>query len=204
MTDMYKQVAQTENWRLDLLPLVATDTPDTVLGGTVSIDDEGGIALHTGAMYGPVDAAFEVLGSVPDGPAQEWEDVVELSVRAAEAAPLILIGIFSDGGEADEPGTDADMLESGRDYRVRIHVRGRDKSGSDELIEPDGTPNDHVLVQVWPSEPNKPTVTRMSSAKAGEDERNSETFSGSGYVTLGMGDPDREDLIAQNLRDAGE
>ena len=47
---MYKQVAQTENWRLDLLPLVATDTSDTVLGGTVSIDDEGGIALHTGAM----------------------------------------------------------------------------------------------------------------------------------------------------------
>lgn len=201
---MRKQVAQTENWRLDLIPLVATDTSDTVLGGTVSIDDEAGIALHTGAMYGPVDAAFEVLDHTPEGQAQEWEDIVEFSARAAAAAPLMLIGIFSDGGEADEPGTDADMLESGRDYRVRIHVRGRDESGSDDLIEPDSPPNDHVLVQVWPSEAHEPAVIKVSSAKAGEDDSNSETANGFGYVTLGLGDPDRDDLIAQNLKFAGD
>ena len=35
LTDMYTQVVQTENWRLRLIPLVASSIAETVLGGTV-------------------------------------------------------------------------------------------------------------------------------------------------------------------------
>lgn len=204
MTDMYTQVAQTENWRLRLVPMAACSVAETVLGGTVSVDREGGLALHTGAMYGPVSATFELLDQAPGNSLDEWEDIVELSARMTEAEPLTLIGIFSDSDDVDEHDIGAVALEAGQDYRVRIHVRGRDDSDADELVEPGDSAKDHVLLQVWPEVVSEPEVLKMSSCKAQVEDGNSEFYSGSGSVTLGMGDPDLEELIAQNLRDVGE
>lgn len=204
LTDMYTQVVQTENWRLRLIPLVASSIAETVLGGTVSPDGEGTLTLHTGAMYGPVSASFELLDQSPGESAGAWEDVVELGARATDSEPLALVGIFSDSVEVDENDTGAAVLEGGQEYRVRIHVRGRDDSGTDELIEPNLPARDHLLIQVWPSVVTEPEVLKMTSAKAKSDDENPEFYSGSGALTLGMGDPDFEALKAQSLRDAGE
>lgn len=201
---MYTQAAQTENWRLRLVPMAASSTAETLLGGTVSVDGEGTLTMHTGAMYGPVNVTFELLDQAPGNTTGDWEDIVELSARATEAEPLALIGIFSDSVDADEPDDGAVALENGQDYRVRIHVRGRDDSEADELIEPGDPAKDHLLLRVWPAVVSQPEVLKMTSSKAQVDDENSEFYSGSGSIALGMGDPDFEELVAQDLRDAGE
>lgn len=189
------------------MPLEALSLAESELGGTVSVDRGGALTLHTGAMYGPVDAVFDLLDRAPETPNAEnteWEDIVELSVEAAEPEPLILVGIFNDGADADDNGADGLSLESGKSYRARIHVRGRDDSSVDELIEPGEPARDHILIQIWPAPMSDPEVLKVGSTKARADDDNSEFFSSSHFVILGMGDPDLEEPKAQNLRNAEE
>lgn len=197
--DMHKQVVQTENWRLCLTPMAAPSLADTVLGGTVSVDSAGGMTVHTGAMYGPVDVTIEHLDHAPESSAEDWEDVVELSALATEDEPVTLVGMFSESIAPYDHGSGAPVLEKGEFYRIRIHLCGRDDSDTDELIECDHEAKDHLLLQLWPAAASEPEIMKMASSKARDDDENSEYLTRSRSVVIGMGDPDIEALEAQNL-----
>lgn len=200
---MQRQVVQTENWRLCLNPMTAPSLVDTVLGGTVSVDSAGGVTVHTGAMYGPVDVTVEHLDHAPENSAEDWEDVVELSALATEDEPVTLVGMFSESSAPSEHGSGAPVLEKGEFYRMRIHLCGRDDSDTDELIECDHGAKDHLLLQLWPAVASEPEIMKMTSSKAHDDDENSECLIRPRAVVLGVGDPDIDYLKAQNLRGDG-
>ncbi|MCD1286049.1 MULTISPECIES: hypothetical protein [unclassified Brevibacterium] len=186
------------------MPMSAPSLADSMLGGTVSVDSEGALTVHTGVMYGPVDVSVELIERGPIKPAEHWDDVVELSAQATNDEPVKLIGLFSDCVRSSEPAVGSPKLESGRVYRVRVHTYGRDESASDELIDPDHRARDHILLQLWLAPAHAPAVIRMTSSKAVDDDDNSELFTQTRVAFHGLGDPETEALRAHNLRNAGE
>ncbi|WP_240372475.1 hypothetical protein [Brevibacterium zhoupengii] len=196
---MHRQVVQTEHWRLCIIPMTAPSLADAVMGGTVSVDSAGGVTVHTGAMYGPVEVTIEHLDHAPENSAEDWEDVVELSALATEDEPVTLVGMFSESSALSAYGSGAPALEKGEFYRIRIHLCGRDDSDTDELIERDHGAKDHLLLQLWPAATSEPEIIKMTSSKAHDDNENSEWLTRSRSVVIGTGEPDIEALKAQNL-----
>jgi hypothetical protein len=91
------------------------------------------------------------------GPAgKHWDDVVELSVHFDEGAASVV--------GPDEPA-DAHLLGSTPprpgDYRVRVHVAGRDEADADLRAGRPGAAEDVELV-VWPAPPAPETVLRRT------------------------------------------
>lgn len=200
---MYRKIAQAEHWRLLLNPMTAPAISDTELGGTVSVDGAGGLSIHTGVMYGPVDVAVELLDEPTEYSGADWDDVVELSAQANESEPVSLVGIFSEADEVEKPDDGTPALAADQTYRVRVHVRGRDATDTDELIECDDPAKGQLLLLLWPADATAPEVMKMTSTKARSDGEHSDSLERPRAVGIGKGDPDRAALIAQNLREAG-
>lgn len=104
-----------------------------------------------GNVDGTVLAAGRDLPAAPPPPGPEWEDVVEFSARANPEYP----GIVTDGLlDQDSPGTPRRLTSGPGDYRVRVHVSGRDTPG--------GT-GQRVLVLSWKQAPSAPETLRLTS-----------------------------------------
>nr|WP_201748882.1 DUF6461 domain-containing protein [Micromonospora acroterricola] len=101
--------------------LEGTDVPEVDVGGNGLVTVvPGGAVLRTGVETGQVRIMLSVLDGPPPDIATGWEEIVEVSWRAA-AGGASLVG--PDGGQPQLrrltppwPG----------DYRLRVHARGRD------------------------------------------------------------------------------
>lgn len=107
-------------------------------------------ALQRG-VGGTVWAAGRYLPAAPPPPDAQWEDVVEFSALGdTDYYGLVTDGLV-DQSAPDAPG----RLTSGPgDYRLRVHVSGRDNPG--------GT-GQRVLVFSWKQAPNAPETLRLTS-----------------------------------------
>ena len=110
---MFKFIAHTQGWRLILFPLESTVSKRDVIGGSVTVESDGVITIHTGTMYGPVDVAIEMYEQPPSGSIDDWDDVVEVSARATDTGPVGLVGMFSEGEDSDGEDPDAVTVRLG-------------------------------------------------------------------------------------------
>jgi hypothetical protein len=94
--------------------------------------------------------------SAPPVVADEWEDVVEVSVTVPPGSSLAW------STWASEEHGPLDLPPGG--YRVRVSARGRDAGAVGEFA--DG-PVDSYLVDLWPDEPRPDEVVQSVSADAG-------------------------------------
>lgn len=125
------------------------------VGGTVSGSPDVPEAwIHLGYQPhkdGTVMVAGKYLPAAPPAPTAEWEDVVEFSARANSEFP----GIVTDGViDQDSPTAPRRLTSGPGDYRLRVHVSGRDN--------PDGI-GQRVLVQSWKQAPSAPETVRLTS-----------------------------------------
>ena len=116
----------------------------------------GGLVVRTGLAEGRLQVLTHVVEAEPEPPGNHWDDVVELSVRFDEGAASVV--------GADEPA-DAHLLGSTPpwpgDYRVRVHVAGRDEADADLRA---GRPGDAESVElvVWQAPPAPEAVLRRT------------------------------------------
>lgn len=125
-------------------PLAGPPTPDNSLVRFDSARDPDWIVVSTGSQSGPFDVTVrehDAEGPAPDG--EPWEDVVELSVQTP-AAGLVLFEI--EGGDV------TDVVDRGGRFRLRISASGRARGLALDDEEPEGTPVEHYLVDVWPGD----------------------------------------------------
>ncbi|RKN21121.1 hypothetical protein D7147_10025 [Micromonospora musae] len=94
----------------------AADLPDNALVTVV----DGGAVIRTGRADGAVRVHLTVLAEAPPEVAAGWEEVVEVSWRAAEGLASVL---GPDG--TSEPQLRAQTPPWPGDYRLRVHARGR-------------------------------------------------------------------------------
>ncbi|MFF5234381.1 DUF6461 domain-containing protein [Dactylosporangium sp. NPDC000521] len=88
--------------------------------GLVAVTD-GGVVIRTGVAQGSVRVELAVLAQAPAEVESGWEEIVEVSWRAAEGRASV---IAPDG--ADSPRLRRQTPPWPGDYRVRVHARGRD------------------------------------------------------------------------------
>jgi hypothetical protein len=119
-----------------------------------------GAVVLTGEALGPIAVTLEVR---PDDPGltdlgSEWDDIVEASVRCQEG-PLRLLGLE----QGFVPGLSALDSQGPGDYRVRVHVTGRDTPTRDA----DGFPRaaDRFLIRCWPAPPQPPLLIRLTDQR---------------------------------------
>jgi hypothetical protein len=116
----------------------------------------GGLVVRTGLAEGRLHVLTQVVDADPGPPGKHWDDVVELSVRFDEGAASVV--------GADEPA-DAHLLGSTPpwpgDYRVRVHVVGRDEADADLRA---GRPGDAESVELvlWQAPPAPEVVLRRT------------------------------------------
>lgn len=125
------------------------------VGGTVwGYADQPEAWIQLGSQRGvdgTVLVAGQYLPAAPPAPHAEWEDVVEFSARAGTDFP----GIVTDGLiDQDSPGAPRRLTSGPGDYRLRVHVSGRDNPG--------GT-GQRVLVHSWKQAPSAPETMRLTS-----------------------------------------
>ncbi|MGR4852106.1 hypothetical protein [Streptomyces sp. LARHCF252] len=130
---------------------ISTETAD-FSNGLVAPMDRGAFIL-TGINTGHVRVETRVLETAPDVEADDWEEVVEVSVHAP-AGDLKVESL--DLG----PDTGVQSLSpSGPDwYRLRVHARGRENLRDKVSMEP---VEDYLLV-VWQDPPADPSILRSS------------------------------------------
>lgn len=115
--------------------------------GLVAVVD-GGAVIRTGVAEGFVQVELTVLAAAPPDVEAGWEEVVEVSWRAAE-------GRASVAG----PDGDGDARLSGQtppwpgDYRLRVHARGRDEADNDF---------ERYKLVVWAAPATPPVVHRRT------------------------------------------
>ena len=107
------------------------------------------LIVHTGAHWGPVSVRAQVH-SAPPGVEDEWEEVVEVSVRCEtglvvrELSGELMLTICDRGGQ----------------YRLRTSARGRSAGADRYSSEPGSKILEHYLVQVWAADPKPPALLR--------------------------------------------
>lgn len=112
-----------------------------------------GAYILTGIHTGRVNVQTRITSTPPPADAEEWEEVVEVSVHA-EGVDLAL-SYFGGEGPSEPPA----LSDQGPGwYRMRVHARGRS-------LEPDGVseePIEDYLITAWPQQSAAPTVLRTS------------------------------------------
>ncbi|MEV1319931.1 DUF6461 domain-containing protein [Micromonospora arborensis] len=93
---------------------------DFASNGMVAVAD-GGIVVRTGVAVGAVRVELAVLAEAPDELESGWEEIVEVSWRAAEGRASVLApdGTSGRGLRRQTPPRPGE-------YRTRVHARGRD------------------------------------------------------------------------------
>jgi hypothetical protein len=108
--------------------------------------------VFTGVSSGHVGVRVDVRGSAPaELDTAGWDDVVEISVEAGPN-PFTVLGNMA-WATVDFPNLAA---AGPGDYRMRVHVRGRD-ARIDLVAEP---PYEQYLIMVWPAPPAPPVALR--------------------------------------------
>ncbi|MEJ3742825.1 hypothetical protein WEI85_06015 [Actinomycetes bacterium KLBMP 9797] len=119
-----------------------------------------GAKVYAGIYSGQVRVTIEVLPQRPDQiDVDPWDDIVEVTV-SADPGELAVHSLEYGPGEAppalpvltpDGPGT----------YRIRAHVRGRDRRYDDMLDEGD-EPTEDYLFSIWSAPPAAPLIIRAT------------------------------------------
>ncbi|WP_092614150.1 hypothetical protein [Jiangella sp. DSM 45060] len=123
--------------------------------GLAGAASPGGLYLHLARRSGGSPVRIVAHASAPPAAADEWDDVVEVSV----AVPPGSSPRWSTwAGEASGP---LDLAPG--EYRVRVSARGRDAGAAGELAE---GPVDFYLVDLWPDPARPDEVLRSRSANA--------------------------------------
>ncbi|MEV6406607.1 hypothetical protein AB0M58_27310 [Streptomyces bobili] len=128
--------------------------PDLVRGhnGLVQVTDGVTIVL-TGIHTGDVDVTVTLHASEPVPGDGDWQDIVEISAHSA-SGDLMVRGLMDD---LDEELPVLSFNGPG-DYRLRIHVRGRDTAAD---LAPDEV-TEWYLIQAWPAPAAPVTALRHS------------------------------------------
>ncbi|MEU6207522.1 DUF6461 domain-containing protein [Micromonospora musae] len=130
------------------------DAADLPGNGLVTVVD-GGAVIRTGRADGAVRVHLTVLAEAPPEVAAGWEEVVEVSWRAAEGLASVL---GPDG--TSEPQLRAQTPPWPGDYRLRVHARGRA-----ETEDPDAETYELV---VWAAPAAAEVVHRRADRVRGE------------------------------------
>jgi hypothetical protein len=127
------------------------ESVDVAGNGLVAAVD-GGVVIHTGVEQGRVRVELMVLEEPPDELEPHWDEIVEVSWRAAEGGASVVspAGTGSRGLRRQTPPWPGD-------YRVRVHARGRD--------DRDAEYESHKLV-VWAA-PTAPEVVHSRTDRHG-------------------------------------
>lgn len=147
------------------LALEAPESPFTVRGllgesfggqanGLCGAQVPYALQMHTGLHTGEVPVRVERYDERP-GVADEWEDVVEVSVTILDAEYAVT---------AFEDWYGLGPLEPG-DYRARWCASGMDAGADADCAGPGEAP-DRYLLQLWPQAPEPDVVVRQGSAQA--------------------------------------
>ncbi len=131
---------------------ISTETAD-FSNGLIAPMDRGAFIL-TGINTGYVRVETRVLDTHPDVEAEDWEEVVEVSVHApAGDLKVESLDLGPDTGSVQS------LSPSGPDwYRLRVHSRGREILRDKASMEP---VEDYLLV-VWQAPPAAATILRSS------------------------------------------
>ncbi|WP_207946746.1 DUF6461 domain-containing protein [Actinomadura sp. 7K507] len=106
------------------------DVPEVDFGdnGLVAVVP-GGAVIRTGAENGHVQIRLHVLDGPPQDVATGWEEIVEVSWRAAAGGASVA------GPQAVEPHLRRVTPPWPGDYRLRVHARGRDDADGTEYYD---------------------------------------------------------------------
>ncbi|WP_346121916.1 hypothetical protein [Micromonospora coerulea] len=101
--------------------LEGTDVPEVDFGGNGLVAVvPGGAVIRTGVETGHVRLLLSILDGPPPDVATGWEEIVEVSGRAAVGGASVV------GPHASEPHLRQVTPPWPGDYRLRVHARGRD------------------------------------------------------------------------------
>lgn len=112
----------------------------------------GSLVIMTGAEESHACVTFEAYRKAPPLRTRGWEQVVEVGYRSPAGSLA-----FSDGDDIDGRTFGGFTLAGKGSYRVRIHVRGRDRA-IEEIVPPDGT--EEYLIMIYPGTGEKAVVHR--------------------------------------------
>lgn len=133
--------------------LVEGDVPagaDVSANGLVAVVDAGAV-IRTGAAENPaMSVQVEVRTEAPDTVDDSWDDVVEVSWRAANG----LASVRGPAGPGD-PHLDRITPPGPGDFRLRVHATGRD----DPSLGEEG-----YLLVVWAAPPGPPITHKLTDA----------------------------------------
>ena len=149
----------------DVEPL-AGELADSSLVQVVEVNGDYEVWVTAGSQWGPYDVVIEQLSSPPPLAGEEWEDVVELSLRAG--AELAVTDI-----EDTDPL--AWVTGGAGEFRLRVCARGRAEGqlrdhSSDQ--DDDLPPVEHFLLQSWQAPMAEHAVVRLTAALLTKDELN--------------------------------
>ncbi|MER5425397.1 hypothetical protein [Streptosporangium roseum] len=112
----------------------------------------GSLVIMTGAEEGHACVTFEAYRERPSPRTRGWEQVVEVGYRSPAGSLA-----FGDGGDIDRREFGGFSLAGKGSYRVRIHVRGRDRA-REEIGPSEGT--EEYLIMIYPGTGGKAVVQR--------------------------------------------
>lgn len=110
-----------------------------------------GACIETGIRSGPVRVTVSIRDDRPAEVEQEWDEIVEVSVRSRK-------GDLNIRSIDDWPDLPTVSVSGAGSYRIRVHARGRDV----EAYGYPSQPTEHYLLQVWPAPTAEPTIFRQS------------------------------------------